>query len=338
MGRAYRRLAFGHGKPQLHTGNTHFMTTTAAQQPGPSGPQVQTEEDRRLDERMGQIGRKLIVLSGKGGVGKSTVAANLAAALAVNHKVGLLDVDIHGPSIPRLMGIGEVLAVSDGSSLVPVQVSANLSVMSIGLLLRNATDAVIWRGPVKFGVIRQFLSDVAWGPLDFLVVDCPPGTGDEPLSVVQMAGASAAGVIVTTPQELAVSDVRRCVTFCRQVGLPVAGIVENMSGFECPHCQAAFNLFGQGGGAKLAHEMDVPFLGAIPIDPSVVSGGDSGKPFAADDAPSAVRQAFLEIVGRIERTPAAVAHECCGRHHGKDAGKPEECGHGKDPSHHCTCR
>ena len=308
---------------------------TAAEQPThqcDSG--AREEEERRLQERMRQIGRKLIVLSGKGGVGKSTVAANLAVALAVNHKVGLLDVDFHGPSIPRLMGIGEALAESDGTALIPVRVGENLSVMSIGFLLRDAAEAVIWRGPIKFGVTRQFLSDVAWGPLDFLIVDCPPGTGDEPLSVAQLLGGSAAGVVVTTPQELAVSDVRRCITFCREVGLPVAGIVENMSGFECPQCQAVFNLFGKGGGESLAREMGVPFLGAIPIDPSVVSGGDSGTPFAADGVAGAARQAFLEIVGRIECGPVAPVerdHEFCGHDDG-------ECEHGGDDSHRCTCR
>jgi ATP-binding protein involved in chromosome partitioning len=311
------------------------MTTTAEE------THPEREEDIRLHERMGQIRRKLIVLSGKGGVGKSTVAANLAVALAVNHKVGLLDVDIHGPSIPRLMGIGQALAESDGTALIPVRAGENLSVMSIGFLLRNATDAVIWRGPIKFGVIRQFLSDVAWGPLDFLVVDCPPGTGDEPLSVAQLLGQSAAGVVVTTPQELAISDVRRCITFCRQVGLPVAGIIENMSGCECPQCGTAFSLFGKGGGENLAREMGVPFLGAIPIDPSVVSGGDAGTPFAAGGLPSPARRSFLEIVGRIESAPVTPAEshpECCGRHHGEDCGQEGECEHGGDGSPHCGCR
>jgi ATP-binding protein involved in chromosome partitioning len=158
--------------------------------------------------------------------------------------------------------------------------------------------------------------------------------------VAQLLGGSAAGVIVTTPQELAVSDVRRCVTFCREVGLPVAGIVENMSGFECPQCQAVFNLFGKGGGESLAREMGVPFLGAIPIDPSVVSGGDSGTPFTAAGVAGAARQAFLEIVGRIESGPVAPVerdHECCGHDDGEGCGNAGECEHGGDDSHRCTC-
>jgi MinD superfamily P-loop ATPase len=209
---------------------------------------------------------------------------------------------------------------------------------------------VIWRGPVKFSVIRQFLSDVEWGALDYLIVDCPPGTGDEPLSVAQMGGRAAMGVIVTTPQALAVSDVRRCVTFCRQVGLEIAGIVENMSGLECPSCQAAFDLFGSGGGERLAEEMGIPFLGAIPIDPGVVSGGDAGRPFAAGSDDGPVPRAFAGIVARIESARPA-AHQCCGRHkheHGADhegCGQGHgECGHGKgerghehEASHQC-CR
>lgn len=294
----------------------------------------QDEDARRLRERMSKIGRKLIVLSGKGGVGKSTVAANLAAVLSVRHRVGLLDVDLHGPSIPRMLGLGSALADSDGSALVPVQARPNLTVMSIGLLLRHETDAVIWRGPVKFGMIRQFLSDVAWGELDYLVVDCPPGTGDEPLSVAQMAGENAAAVIVTTPQELAVSDVRRCVTFCRQVQLPIAGIVENMSGFACSKCEAVFDLFGRGGGERLASEMGTPFLGAVPIDPEVVKAGDSGRPFTLGGSTDPVRTAFLDVVERIERSAVEVTHQCCGRH---DHGADHQCRHG-EPSHTCSCR
>jgi ATP-binding protein involved in chromosome partitioning len=305
---------------------------TPAPAPDPStGP---GEDIRRLQQSMARIRRKLIVLSGKGGVGKSTVAANLAAVLSTRHRVGLLDVDFHGPSIPRLVGLGNVLAASEGGAIVPVAARPNLSVMSIGLLLRHDTDAVIWRGPVKFGVIRQFLSDVAWGELDYLVVDCPPGTGDEPLSVCQLAGDSAAAVIVTTPQDLAVSDVRRCVTFCRQVGLPIAGLIENMSGFACTNCRTEFALFGCGGGERLAGEMQLPFLGAIPIDPAVVRSGDSGVPFALDGPAAPVREAFLEVVKRIEGFPLETAHQCCGRHHGS---RDQTCGR-EDPSHQCSCR
>lgn len=284
------------------------MVTESQHAPAKSDVDSRQKEERRLHERMEQIGRKLIVLSGKGGVGKSTVAANLAVALAAEHfKVGLLDVDIHGPSIPMLMGLDNHTLATDGEFLLPVMLSDSLAVMSIGFLLPKRSDAVIWRGPLKFRVIRQFLSDVAWGPLDFLVIDCPPGTGDEPLSVAQLVGRQASGVIVTTPQELAVSDVRRCITFCRQASLPVAGIIENMSGFVCPQCGAAVNLFGRGGGERLAHEMGVPFLGSIPIDPNVVCGGDSGKPFAMDPAAGPAMGAFSEIVRQIQQGTAEAA-------------------------------
>jgi ATP-binding protein involved in chromosome partitioning len=179
-------------------------------------------------------------------------------------------VDIHGQSIPTLMGLNNHRLAADGASLLPVMLSDSLAVMSIGFLLPKRSDAVIWRGPLKFGGVRQLLSDVAWGPLDFLAIDCPPGTDDEPLSVAQSVGRQASGVIVTRPQELAVSEVRRCTTFCQQVSLPVAGVIENMSGFVCPQCGAAVNLFGRGGGKRLAQEAGPPFLGSIPIDPDIV--------------------------------------------------------------------
>ena len=314
------------------------MVTESQHAPAKADVNSRQEEERRLHERMEQIGRKLIVLSGKGGVGKSTVAANLAVALAAGHfKVGLLDVDIHGPSIPMLMGLEKHTLATDGTSLLPVMLSDSLAVMSIGLLLPKRSDAVIWRGPLKFGVIRQFLSDVAWGPLDFLVIDCPPGTGDEPLSVAQLVGRQASGVIVTTPQELAVSDVRRCITFCQQVSLPVAGVVENMSGFVCPQCGAAVNVFGKGGGERLAQEMGVPFLGSIPLDPNVVCSGDSGKPFAMSPATGPAIGAFSEIVRRIQQGTAEAAAGCrtgdC-----NDEGDGSGCGHDHGPAHHGSCR
>jgi ATP-binding protein involved in chromosome partitioning len=188
--------------------------------------------------------------------------------------------------------------------MIPVRVGERLSVMSIGFLLGSGADAVIWRGPLKFSMIRQFLCDVAWGSLDYLVVDCPPGTGDEPLSVAQLVGRPAEAVIVTTPQELAIADVRRCVTFCEKVDLPVAGIIENMSGYVCPACGARADLFGRGGGEALAKEMRVPFLGRIPIEPDMVPCGDSGTPFVAARAGSATAEAFLSIVRAIEQNSA----------------------------------
>lgn len=260
-----------------------------------------------LAQRMCQIGYKFLVMSGKGGVGKSTVSANLAIALSLAGKrVGLLDVDIHGPSIPKLLGLDDSRVVTHERELVPLEIGENLKIMSIAFLLPSRRDAVIWRGPMKYGVIRQFLKDVAWGPLDYLVIDAPPGTGDEPLSVAQLVGQPAGAILVTTPQDLAVADVRRSITFCEKVSLPVVGIVENMSGLVCPHCGGKIDLFKTGGGEALAREMNVPLLGQIPIDPEIVNCGDGGIPYIHRFAGSPAAQAFTEAVERVlSRSQAA---------------------------------
>ena len=263
------------------------------------------ETDRQLEElmlqgRMRDIGRKLLVLSGKGGVGKSTVAVNLAVALSrAGKKVGLLDIDVHGPSIPKLLGLEGRKVEITPREILPINVDDTLSVMSIGLLLDKPDDPVIWRGPRKYGVIRQFLKDVAWGRLDYLVVDSPPGTGDEPLSIAQLVGSPAGAVIVTTPQDLSISDVRRCVSFCKALSLPIVGIVENMSGYVCPKCGERTDLFKAGGGKALAEELDLALLGRIPIDPQVVISGDAGLPFAANPADSPAAQAFACVTKSI---------------------------------------
>jgi ATP-binding protein involved in chromosome partitioning len=250
-----------------------------------------------LQERLGRIAFKLLVLSGKGGVGKSTVAANLAIALAARGKrVGLLDVDIHGPSIPKLLGLEGSVPGSQGATLQPIPGPSGLSVMSLGFLIDEASDAIIWRGPMKYQAIRELLGSVEWGDLDFLVVDSPPGTGDEPLAVAQLVGRPAAAVVVTTPQQVAVADVRRSVVFCEKVGLPVVGIVENMSGYVCPRCGETEPLFSMGGGEKLAREMKVRFLGGIPLDPQIVESGDVGQPFANRFSESSSARAFDQVV------------------------------------------
>lgn len=257
-------------------------------------------ERQALTQRMCQIGMKLLVMSGKGGVGKSTVAANLAASLALAGKsVGLLDVDIHGPSIPKLMGVDTEHLLAHADGIAPIEIAGNLKIMSIGFLLESASDAVIWRGPMKYNAIRQFLKDVDWGPLDYLVIDAPPGTGDEPLSVAQLVGQPAGAILVTTPQDLAVADVRRSVSFCEKVSLPVVGIIENMSGLACPHCGGLIDLFKTGGGESLAREMGVPFLGAVPIDPQIVECGDNGTPYAHRFAESPAAKAFAAVVERV---------------------------------------
>jgi ATP-binding protein involved in chromosome partitioning len=255
-----------------------------------------------LSSRMCHIKHKIMVLSGKGGVGKSTVAVNLATALALAGKrVGILDIDIHGPSVPKLLHLEGTPITGSDHSFFPVKVDCgpgSLSVMSIAFLMRERDEAVIWRGPRKFGVIKQFLKDVEWGELDYLVVDAPPGTGDEPLAVAQLIEKADGAVVVTTPQEVAVQDVRRCIVFCRQVELPVLGVVENMSGFACPGCNKMTNIFGHDGGRAMAEEMGVPYLGAIPIEPEVVVSGDSGTPMVQSRPHSETAKAF----GRIVRT------------------------------------
>jgi Mrp family chromosome partitioning ATPase len=252
----------------------------------------------------------VVVLSGKGGVGKSTVSANLAAGLAMEGKrTGLLDVDVHGPSIPRLLKLTGSRPDMAEDRLVPVDWHWNLGVMSIGFLLPGKDDAVIWRGPAKAGVIQQLAEQVGWGERDVLVVDCPPGTGDEPLSVLQIFGEKAMAVIVTSPQDVAVDDVRRSITFCRQLSTPIVGIVENLSGFACPSCGAVHEIFSSGGGERLAQEAGVPFLGRIPIDPEVARSGDDGDVFlaVAGKSPSAVafKQVIAEVVKALDNPPAA---------------------------------
>lgn len=234
----------------------------------------------------------ILVLSGKGGVGKSTVSANLAYSLANRgYSTGLVDLDIHGPNIPKMLGIeGARLQSYDGKIIEPVRVTGNLAVISMAFLLPERSTPVIWRGPMKMGVIKQFLEDVSWGDLDYLVVDLPPGTGDEALTIAQLAPNIAGAVIVTTPQEVAILDSSKAVEFVKKLEIPVLGIVENMSGFVCPHCGEEIDIFGKGGGEAEAQELGVPFLGAIPLDPEMRKAADEGRPFiirrSGNDSPT----------------------------------------------------
>ncbi len=256
-------------------------------------------ERRELQSRLCRIRHKVIVLSGKGGVGKSTVAVSLAAALMRSRKrVGLLDVDIHGPSIPTMLGLERqrVLGAEDG--LLPVD-SAGMKVMSLGFLLRHQDDAVIWRGPLKMGVIKQFLKDVAWGSLDYLIIDSPPGTGDEPLSVCQLIENLDGALIVTTPQKVAAVDVRKSITFCRQLHVPVLGVVENMSGFVCPKCGAVTHILCAGGGRRISEDMGVPFLGSIPIDANIAEAADSGRAFVTIEAKTPIAEVMKNLIDSI---------------------------------------
>jgi Mrp family chromosome partitioning ATPase len=262
--------------------------------------QQQELERLEIEGRMSQIKHKILVFSGKGGVGKSTVATNLAIALFQTGKsVGLLDVDIHGPSIPKMLNLEGKRVSGTQNAMIPVEVFRNFKVMSIGFLLGNNDDAVIMRGPLKFHTIRQFLKDVEWGDLDYLVIDSPPGTGDEPLTVAQSIENPDGAVIVTTPQQVAISDVRKSVTFCRKVNLPIIGVVENMSGFVCPYCNRCIDIFSSGGGEKMAEEMNIPFLGKIPIDPKVVSSGDKGIPYTQNHQNSQTAMAFRDAIKLI---------------------------------------
>jgi len=259
-------------------------------------------QDRIISDSLSQIKRKLVVMSGKGGVGKSTVAVNLAVALArKGNRVGLMDVDLHGPSVPTMLGIQDKRLSGGFDRLLPFNYTDSLKVLSMANMMESNDDAVIWRGPMKIGAIRQFLSDVEWGPLDFLVIDSPPGTGDEPLTVAQTVTGGEA-VIVTTPQEVSMADVRRCVSFCRKVSMPIAGLVENMSGFLCPHCHKEVDIFTKGGGEVGAGVMGIRYLGSIPLDPSIVSSGDTGKPFMGSNGESPSHAAFHRIVDMISAT------------------------------------
>ena len=239
----------------------------------------QGADERRLSETLSNIKHKYVVLSGKGGVGKSTVAVNIAVGLTLKgKKTGLLDTDLHGPSVPKMLGLVSFLSSGDETHLEPaILYDGQLKIMSVQFLLQNLHDSVIWRGPLKHAVISQFIGHTMWGELDYLIIDSPPGTGDEPLSVVQTAKPDGA-IIVTTPQEVATFDVRKSIDFCNKLGLPVIGIIENMSGFICPHCNKETAIFSTGGGKRMAEELGIAFLGAIPIDPQFVSRSDQGNP------------------------------------------------------------
>jgi len=270
--------------------------------------------------RMERIRHKILVMSGKGGVGKSTVAANLAVFLsATGKRVGLLDVDIHGPTIPKMLNLEHAdVGVRDGV-MQPVE-AAGLKVMSIGFLLRDRDEALIWRGPMKMGVIKQFLEEVDWGDLDYLVIDSPPGTGDEPLSVCQLAAPVDGAIIVTTPQDVATADVRKSIVFCHRLELPVLGVVENMSGFVCPACGTVTDIFKTGGGERMAADMGVPFLGRIPIDPAVGEACDEGKPYVDSHRGTGIAETFARIAAPV----LALSNGSATEHAHNTANKGEE--------------
>lgn len=254
----------------------------------------------RIAENLQKIKNRLLVFSGKGGVGKSTVAANIGLALSERKlKVGLIDVDIHGPNLAKMLGAeGKRLQPSEENKISPLKITSNLSLVSISFFLHDSDNPVIWRGPLKMKLIQQFLGDVTWGELDWLIIDSPPGTGDEPLSVAQLIPATGA-IIVTTPQEVSLMDSRKALNFARVLKLNIYGIIENMSGLKCPHCGKKIDLFKSGGGEKTARDLGVPFLGRIPLDPDIVSLADEGKPFITYQPDSEAAKAIGDIVEKI---------------------------------------
>ena len=262
------------------------------------------DEKQRLQHKMSKIKHKIAVISGKGGVGKSTVTVNLAMAFAMHgyvDSVGILDADIHGPCVPKMLGLRGHRLQANPIGVFPVIGPMGIKAVSMDFLLPGDETPVIWRGPLKMKAIQQFLSDITWGELEFLFIDLPPGTGDEPLSVMQLVPNMDGVIIVTIPSEVSQVVVKKAATFARQLGVPIIGIIENMSGFVCPKCGTEVNIFKVGGGQKMADDLSISFLGSIPIDPEICSDSDNGLPFIIGHANSPATKAFMEIVNKIER-------------------------------------
>jgi len=262
---------------------------------------AQSDQDASINASLERIKNKYLVMSGKGGVGKTSMSVNLAIALAnKGFKVGIMDVDIHGPDVPRMLGIEGMLSMNANQKLNPKRFSENLSAVSIESLLQSKDDAIIWRGPMKHSAIKQFIGDVEWGSLDYLIIDSPPGTGDEPLTIAQTI-SDAKAIIVTTPQEVSLADVRKSINFCKTVKIEIFGLIENMSGFACPHCGEMVELFGSGGGEKTAYATGIKFLGRIPFDQKMVACGDSGISFQEKYNDSPVTTAFSDVADNMAK-------------------------------------
>jgi len=261
-----------------------------------SQAEKEAHEQQLIEKNMAQVRHKFMVLSGKGGVGKSSVAVNLAATLAgMGHEVGILDADIHGPNVPKMLGVDLERPNGSENGMLPVLTKDNLRVMYIGFFLEQEDDAIIWRGPLNHGLLKQFFGEVFSGDLDYLVMDLPPGPGDEALSISHLIKMVDGAIIVTTPQDVALLDSRKSINFCKELKIPRIGVVENMSGMLCPHCQKEIDLFKVGGGERIARDMKVPFLGRIPLDPEMVNCTDSGTTFVSRYPESPVSAAFKAI-------------------------------------------
>ena len=277
---------------------------------GPSQSDVQAhiaQQENDIKTSLGRIKHKILVMSGKGGVGKSTVSTNLALGLANRgHKVGLMDVDLHGPDICRMLNLNEKLRDNhpqNGGLVPPMQVGENLKVISLEYMMEDRDDPIIWRGPLKIQAIRQFIADMDWGELDYLIIDAPPGTGDEPLTIADTI-KDAQALVVTTPQDVALADVRKSLNFCNHVKMRILGLVENMSGLICPHCNKTVEVFKSGGGERTAKDFKINFLGKIPMDPRVVIGGDAGSPYLSSQNDSPAVQAFAALLDKVQKNTA----------------------------------
>jgi len=261
---------------------------------------VENNLDEKLKRNMSQIKHKILVLSNKGGVGKSLVAVNLACSLSEKgFKVGILDADLHGPSVAKMLDFEGRKLQGSSEGIIPMRISPNLIAISMAFLIETSDAPLIWRGPLKMMALKQFLGEVKWGNLDYLIIDSPPGTGDEPLSICQLIPELEGGVIVTTPQKVALLDSRKCINFLKNLNIPILGIIENMSGLKCPHCGKNIDLFKSGGGEKVALEFNIPFLGKIPIDINLVESSDEGKPYIFQYKNSETAQVFNKIVELI---------------------------------------
>ncbi len=255
---------------------------------------------KEIQEAMGKIKHKIVILSGKGGVGKTTVATNLAIAFAkTKHSAGVLDVDIYGPNVPKLLGLEGQYPTAEDNKIHPIEGPLGVKVMSMGFLLRNADDAVAWRGPLVAKAISQFLGDVNWGELDVIVVDLPPGTGDEILSILQQIPDISGVIIVSTPQEVAMLDARRAIQLVKKMNVRVLGVIENMSEFVCPSCGKAYKIFGEGAAAKACETYGVEHLGTLPLDPRIITLSDEGNPFVVAEPDSKAAKDFNKIVDKI---------------------------------------